>query len=276
MGTKLTAMSHSIHGQEHNAILRWLSPTDYSLQQSNNLDRWQPGTGQWFLNSPELVAWRNTDNKTLLCQGFPGAGKTIMASLVINYLQKTGQNDKIGIAFAYCDLQLWDNQTPQAILANFVKQLVQQLASVPETVKHFHDDHRGKDLSSLSIRSFLEVLQSVISCFTRVFVVVDALDECRDRRELLDSIARVQAEAGVNFLATTRPEDSIEKEMKYLFQINAPIEIRARDEDMVRYINSHLSEIPVLDEENHDLSSEERNNVIENIKSKIIQAANGV
>ncbi|XTI88328.1 ankyrin repeat domain-containing protein [Cenococcum geophilum] len=47
------------------------------------------GTGQWFLDSPE----------TLFCPGIPGAGKTIIAAIAIDYLCRTIGRDDIRVAY---------------------------------------------------------------------------------------------------------------------------------------------------------------------------------
>ncbi|PMD49386.1 purine and uridine phosphorylase, partial [Hyaloscypha bicolor E] len=282
---KVTVMSDFVRGREHDDILDWLSQTDYGPKHADVLRRWESGTGQWFLNSPEFLEWQKGDNKTLLCHGFPGAGKTTIAALVIECLRTTypkpptengkQKDEKIGVAFMYCDSQM-DNQPPQAVLATLVKQLVQQLASIPEIVKRFYEDNKSRASSSLSTSSFFVILQSVISSFARVFVVIDALDECQSRSEILDSMARVQSEVGVYLFATTRPEKNIHDEMKDLFRIHTLFEISASDHDVERYIDNHLSSLPLLRNKNQDLSSEATTNIIGKIKSKIIQAANGV
>lgn len=43
--------------QEQQAILSWLSPTNFASQHNNIVRRRQPGTGQWFLNSDEFREW---------------------------------------------------------------------------------------------------------------------------------------------------------------------------------------------------------------------------
>ncbi|RMJ22219.1 hypothetical protein PHISP_06910 [Aspergillus sp. HF37] len=40
--------------EEHQTCLDWLSPTAHAIQQSDYISRRQPGTGDWFLESPEF------------------------------------------------------------------------------------------------------------------------------------------------------------------------------------------------------------------------------
>jgi len=47
------------HDPEHENILKWLTPINYTTQQSDYIGRRQPGTGQWLLVSAEYQAWLN-------------------------------------------------------------------------------------------------------------------------------------------------------------------------------------------------------------------------
>ncbi|KAF3903443.1 hypothetical protein ABW20_dc0102901 [Dactylellina cionopaga] len=68
-------------------ILNWLTPIDYRPQHIDYIRRKQAGTGKWLLESTEFQSWVNDKDQTLFCPGIPGAGKTIMAATVIEYLQ---------------------------------------------------------------------------------------------------------------------------------------------------------------------------------------------
>jgi hypothetical protein len=109
---------------ERQAILDWLTPIDYASQQSDFISRRQAGTGQWLLDSEEFQAWLETDKQTLFCPGIPGAGKTIITSIIVKYLfdkfrnsdilDDTTQDDaSIGIAYLYCSFQRRGQQTAE-------------------------------------------------------------------------------------------------------------------------------------------------------------------
>jgi DNA replication protein DnaC len=88
--------------QEHRTILNWLTPINFVSQQNDFISRQQEGTGQWLLDSAEFQTWINTNKQTLFCPGIPGAGKTILTSIVIQEITTRFRNDKsIGIAYLY-------------------------------------------------------------------------------------------------------------------------------------------------------------------------------
>jgi hypothetical protein len=50
-------------------ILEWISSSDYPAQQSDIIKRRQEGTGQWFLDAPEVAQWLSEAKTTLFCPG---------------------------------------------------------------------------------------------------------------------------------------------------------------------------------------------------------------
>ncbi|KAL2683328.1 hypothetical protein Neosp_007798 [[Neocosmospora] mangrovei] len=86
-------------------MLNWLTAIDYGPQQSDIFRAHQPGTGQWVLDSDQFQKWIATRAKTLFCPGIPGAGKTIVASVVINHLmEKLREDSASGLAFLLAKL----------------------------------------------------------------------------------------------------------------------------------------------------------------------------
>jgi hypothetical protein len=131
--------------QERLAILDWLTPIDYTSQQNDYISRRQAGTSQWLLDSTEFQTWLETGNKTLFCPGIPGAGKTILTSIVVEDLCNRFQNDAtIVVAYLYCDFRRQDEQTAEDLLASLLKQLAQGRYSLPDNVKSLHDKHKDK------------------------------------------------------------------------------------------------------------------------------------
>jgi hypothetical protein len=88
--------------RQHHAIMQWLSPADFSVQQHDIITRRQKGTGQWFVDTPEFKGWLQGFDKTLFCPGIPGAGKTMMAAIAIDHLCGTTPCDDIGVAYLFC------------------------------------------------------------------------------------------------------------------------------------------------------------------------------
>ena len=180
------------------AILDWLTQVDYASQQNDFIARRQEGTGQWLLDSGEYQTWLQSAKKTLFCPGIPGAGKTILAAITIDNLTARFQKDpSIGIAYIYFNFRRRDEQKAVDLLASLLKQLSQQRASLPDNVKALHDQH---ERTRPSFEEISKTLQSVAAIYSRVFIVVDALDECQAfdgcRTRFLTELFKVQTRRG--------------------------------------------------------------------------------
>src|SRR6266496_4310829 len=114
------------HDQEHDTILNWITPIDHASQQNDIFNRRQPGTGRWLLESVEYQTWLNADKRTLFCPGIPGAGKTILTSIIVDNLRTRYKDDNnIGIAYIYCNFRSHDEQRLEGLFASLLKQLIE-------------------------------------------------------------------------------------------------------------------------------------------------------
>jgi Cdc6-like AAA superfamily ATPase len=259
--------------QERRIILDWLSPIDYAPQQSDFISRQQEGTAQWLLNSDEFQEWLKQSTQTLFCPGIPGAGKTIITSIIIDHLWTKFQNDtSIGIAYLYCNFRRQYEQKPADLLASLLKQLVQEQTSIPEGMKSLYKHHKDKRTRP-SFDEISKVLHSVVADYSRAYIIIDALDECQvsdgrgpdvDRKKLLSEIFDLQAKTGAGLFATSRFVPEIVKQ----FEGSLSLEIRASDEDVQRYLDGQISKLPLFVLRNPDLQKE--------IKTEIIKATGGM
>jgi hypothetical protein len=230
--------------QEEQAILDWLSPTDYTSQQNDFIKLRQAGTGNWLLDSTEFKSWVKTKKQTLFCPGIPGAGKTILTSIVVEELSTRFQNDSSAIvAFIYCNFRRQTEQTLDDLLANLLKQLAQGRSPLPECVKSLYNQYKIRKTRP-SVHDISTALKSVTTEYSRVFILIDALDECRVKdncqAKLQSEIFNLQTICEVNFFATSR----FIPEVTERFQQGLRLEIRATEQDIQRYLQGHVDELP--------------------------------
>ena len=174
--------------QEHKTILDWLTPIDFVSQQNDFIARRQEGTGIWLLDSTEYQSWRETKEQTLFCPGIPGAGKTIITSIVVEELTTRFRNNKsVGITYIYCNFRRQDEQKIYDLLASLLKQLAESQPSLPSTVKELYNRHKTKRTRP-SLEEISRSLQAVTTLYSRVFIIVDALDEMPNFRWLSTKI----------------------------------------------------------------------------------------
>lgn len=225
---------------EEQKILTWLSPNDHSVQQIKNIKMHEKGTGQWLLDSAEFMAWIETKRQALFCPGIPGAGKTILAALVVqNLFSRFARDPKVGIAYTYFNF-CQQEQSLEDLFAGMIKQLTENLSPLPASLKALYDDHKRKGLRPPFDR-VSNILQSIIrTSYERVFIVVDALDECQEsnncRIRFIEALFGLQ-QWGANILVTSRPLIDVTDK----FSNSTRLEVRASDDDIRTFVNSQIS-----------------------------------
>jgi hypothetical protein len=203
----------------------------------------------------------------LFCPGIPGAGKTIITAIVIDDLNTRFHNDpSTRIAYLYCNFRRRDEQKAEDLFASLLKQLTQSLSSLPNGVTDLYDRHKVKGTRPCD--EFLEALQSVAAMYSRVFIVVDALDECQVsdgcRSRFLSGIFSLQAKCGINVFATSRFIPEITEK----FNGSTSLEIRASNEDVRKYLDGHIFRLPEFVVRSSELQDE--------IKTEIVRLVDGM
>ena len=251
-------------------ILNWLTKTTYGPKQTDNFSRRQKGTGQWLLESDKFLKWTVETKQTLFCPGMPGAGKTILTSTVVNHLSTIFQNDdSVGIAYLYCEFKQQNEQKPIDLLLSLLKQLIQRRPPVPENLKRLYEQHSKVDTKP-SFGEVSQILEFILHSYSRVFIIVDALDECQvsegGRNRFLSEIFNLQTKTGANVFATSRPIPDIIHEFERQKSISLPV--RASGEDIRTYLDPRMLELPLFVRRSPSLQ--------EKIKAAVLEAADGM
>jgi len=256
--------------QQRRIIADWLSPAEYASQQDDFRNHRQKGTGEWLLNSQEYQSWHNGTRQTLFCPGIPGAGKTMIASIVIDNLLSDFEADpETGIAYLYCSYKSRAEQNLENLMSSLLRQLTQEQPVLDVDLANLYERHAQKN-SRPSSYEISRVLHSTTRSYSRTFVVIDALDECTNsdntRDRLLTEIFGLQTKSPskIYLFATSRFIPEVTNKFKDCMEL----EIRAADEDVERYIEGQISRLPSCVSRKADLHDE--------IKTGIIQAVDGM
>ncbi|KAJ7109047.1 ankyrin repeat-containing domain protein, partial [Mycena crocata] len=192
------------------------------------------GTGEWLLEADGFESWVGGKGKALWLPGIPGAGKTVLASMVIEYLRNIQRQQPacIGLAWVYFNYKEESTQSPDAILLSITRQLA-DFSTV--LYNHFKSAYK-KNPHNRPSPSQLLADDILIRGFEKTFVVVDALDECGDnnRDDFLEMMARLQV-SGANIIITSREHVSDHLATSALVDVQR-IGIHADSEDLAKYV----------------------------------------
>ncbi|KAK0234296.1 hypothetical protein IW262DRAFT_1452849 [Armillaria fumosa] len=201
----------------------------------------------------KVMHWLEPLNSQAKLQESSSAGnsKTILVSSVIDYLEENLKHaGKNIVLFAFADFQ--DPRSTNVIvllctllvqlldeckLEDFVKEL--DFAKLEKTIEQHHSD-QPKFLQHL-----VELLRKVSAPWKRMFIVIDALDECMqaNRRESITAICNlVSASSKISILVTSRAEQDIFDVLRSVPTISLIDKTKRVKADITKFIKAKMNE----------------------------------
>ena len=128
------------------------------------------------------------------------------------------------------------------ILASILKQIVVFLPTIPDAVVETF--WKSRDVGhQLSPQEFEKMIHSVAEAVKRVYIVIDALDECdeqKHRRPFLQILERFKMDKHIRLFVTSRPHL---QDIRAVLEANPKIRIEAHDADLREYLLHELKDI---------------------------------
>ncbi|KAK6952914.1 hypothetical protein Daesc_005211 [Daldinia eschscholtzii] len=207
----------NLNDQEKRAVLAWLSPKIdmYEFHREQH-DKQEDETCEWITTSRGWKQWLNGGSyepngyrRFIWIYGIPGAGKTVLASFLIDSVAVHCR--ATGYSYYYCH-----NERNQDETLHFLRWIVGDLSRQI-------DRFIPKELEKLSQSQGFNI-EGLLNCFAalsskfksegrRVYLVIDAVDESKKpRRRLLDVLIKIGTDVtfeNVSILMTSREEDDI-------------------------------------------------------------------
>ncbi|KAL9608549.1 MAG: hypothetical protein Q9167_006625 [Letrouitia subvulpina] len=159
-------------------LIERLNPTDYKRDQFDASEqRRQRRSGEWLYKNSYFCRWYDLDavcNPLLYIHGVPGAGKTVLSSIVIERLLEDRHEP---VLYFYCKHNQPGKNRYNDILSGLVAQLVQHDNALADCL---YDICSSKD--QLDVLGVLEKLaETAFESQAGCYVVVDGLDECQPK-----------------------------------------------------------------------------------------------
>jgi hypothetical protein len=219
-------------------VKAWLKPIDASINYVNAANLRHPNTGRWFLRSDRYTWFKSTSSARLWLRGIPGSRKTVLASTVVEDLKL---DDTPETAVIYFFFSFSDRSTQK--LEDMMRSLVFQLAAshistkvlLMKLYKSCDSGHQQPQMKEL-----VNVFEQMMGELRSVTVVLDALDESRERRDVLQWITSPHQHC--KFVLLSRSERDIQEALASWLPSErvVTLEYEPTDEDLKAYIHHRI------------------------------------
>lgn len=162
-------------------------------------------------------------------------------SIIVNYLERSFNQEDVAIAYVYCSYTEQEDQTTVNLIASLLQQLLQRNCVLRDEIFSSLYEHQSKQTRP-ALSEYSTLFQSAVRGFSNVFIVIDALDECSEtngtRQGFLAEIRKVESQ--IHLLVTSRHSTIIARE----FEKAARLEIRASNADVKKYLEGRIMTEP--------------------------------
>ncbi|KAH6889063.1 hypothetical protein BKA70DRAFT_885997 [Coprinopsis sp. MPI-PUGE-AT-0042] len=197
------------------------------------------GTGMWLVKGDKFCLWiePNGDIKILWGSGIPGAGKTLLASIVIEHLEALCKERAVKICVCYVYFRYSDRSemTVRNILEILVMQTLERHPDCQALVEQTYAQHLHERTEPTEVQ-LLGLLRQLTAGMAATFYVLDALDEAPVKVQL--AILKTLASLDVKLFVTSRPLKTVEDN----FPNALTFHITAQDTDIDLHIEKGISE----------------------------------
>jgi hypothetical protein len=157
-------------------------------------------------------------------------------SIVVDYLERSFKGEDVAIAYIYCSYTEQENQTAANLIASLLRQLVQRSSVISDEIMKLYDCHIMNGTRP-TLGEWSTLLESDVRLRSKVFIVIDALDECSDSDDTRDSfLAEVRKLPNIYLLVTSRHISTIEHALEKAVRV----EVQAADGDVRKYLEGRI------------------------------------
>ncbi|KAB8242957.1 hypothetical protein BDV35DRAFT_13685 [Aspergillus flavus] len=218
-----------------------------------NKDKLLPQSIEWILQALEYKSWRDGDKLCLLwIKGGAGKGKTMMSIGIIERLLLR-QDGSTVVTYFFCQNADYELNSLEAIIKGLILQLANRQEALKKCLRDRWDSMKNCFTENVtSWRTLWNILLEMLdqcNC-QRVYIIVDALDECQDdgMADFLKLIVRngLDQPSKIKWLLTSRPLDSAQRELLAGHdQVQVSLELNSEhvSEAVKNYITEKVQEL---------------------------------
>jgi hypothetical protein len=158
--------------------------------------------------------------------------------MVVDHLKLQFQNNNIGVACIYLNHKETETQTPSNLLMGLWRQLVFEKTISSQSLVHQLFQKHSETRTTPSLDEIHVVLCLVVAEWSKVYIVVDGLDEYPDDKRVILLKRLTTIQPIVSLLLTSRPHINLDMLPPHL----KTLEIRASDEDIRKFLEQRIQD----------------------------------
>ncbi|KAN0112496.1 hypothetical protein V8E51_005447 [Hyaloscypha variabilis] len=247
-GDQIAAPAAEKNQPSWQAVSRWIfAPKEVfdqkAFQSSAQKKRKEPSTGAWLLDGPAFKKWQVDEGSFLWLEGKMGCGKTILCSTAVKRLQDIcAKRESEVVAYHYFTYTDARSQIYDTLLKSLVLQLGRCRSSSRQVLIDAYDeaDCGGRALIDEELK---EHLKSLLGLFQSVYIILDALDECSERRDVFDFLEELHGWKipGVRVLLSSKTMEEIQEAVATYSVTRVHVQSSVVDDDIRKHVAFQLS-----------------------------------
>lgn len=235
-------VQNEIERKEMEKTKQWLQSTDPSSNHRVAQEAHEPLTGNWLLELSDYCAWRAGSGALLWLNGISGCGKTVLTATIIEDVRRLcSTNPDNCYAYYYFDFNDAAKRKPHSMVSSLLGNLGCSMESRPQCIRELHDKHlSGQQEPSLD--NIVSALVSILQGRRKVYILLDALDECLEQDRLLKFICTIESTCkNVSIFVSSRREYNIKEALVDRVTYDIDMKTAAVDADIELFVQNFLS-----------------------------------
>ncbi|KAK5452827.1 hypothetical protein LTS15_006975 [Exophiala xenobiotica] len=168
----------------------WLdAPNErHHFQQARSWRDDEVQTGRWFIDGHQYQSWKASPCPTWLwLHGKPGCGKTVLNATIVEALLNEHDKDSNRVILYYYFNFNDGKASSEPMIRSLVQQLAHKSGNAPGALTRLFRQQGKNGYIQPTMEELLFTVQEILSDYQEIFLVVDALDECKDLPKLLET-----------------------------------------------------------------------------------------
>lgn len=127
----------------------------------------------------------------------------LKSSIIIDKVTARAEYQDITLVYFYCDFKDPAKQSALAIYGSLIAQLLEQVDDIPKEVDALYEKCNGRPATLYHLK---DVFSKLVKDLLKVVIIIDGLDACTDRAEVVDGLLELkkQQDDNTNVLVTSR------------------------------------------------------------------------